>query len=142
LAERTVIIRAVKNADEERRQKVAREVFDIYAPLAHRLGVGQLKWELEDLSFRYLQPGAYKKIAKLLDEKRIDREAWIDNVIAQLRQQLEKFGITGAEIQGRAKHIYSIWRKMQKKHLDFYEVYDVRAVRILVPELRDCYAAL
>ena len=137
LAERTVIIRAVKNAEEERRQKVAREVFDIYAPLAHRLGVGQLKWELEDLSFRYLQPGAYKKIAKLLDEKRLDRESFIDNVLSQLKTQLEKFGIEHAEVQGRAKHIYSIWRKMQKKHLDFYEVYDVRAVRILVKDLRD-----
>ena len=142
LAERTVIIRAVKDASEERRQKVAREVFDIYAPLAHRLGVGQLKWELEDLSFRYLQPGAYKKIARLLDEKRLDRESYIDTVISQLKTQLEKFGIQDAEIQGRAKHIYSIWRKMQKKHLDFYEVYDVRAVRILVKDLRDCYAAL
>lgn len=142
LAERTVIIRAVKDADERRRQKVAREVFDIYAPLAHRLGVGQLKWELEDLSFRYLQPGAYKKIARLLDEKRLDRERYIDTVITQLRGQLEKFGIAHADIQGRAKHIYSIWRKMQSKHLDFYEVYDVRAVRILVRDLRDCYAAL
>ena len=142
LAERTVIIRAVKEGDEERRQKVAREVFDIYAPLAHRLGVGQLKWELEDLSFRYLQPGAYKKIAKLLDEKRLDREQYIDRVIEEVRGHLERYGIHGSDVFGRAKHIYSIWRKMQKKHLDFYEVYDVRAVRILVPEVRDCYAAL
>src|SRR5690554_3862162 len=130
LAERTVIIRAVKNADEERRQKVAREVFDIYAPLAHRLGVGQLKWELEDLSFRYLQPGPYKKIATLLDEKRLDRENYIEEVLAQLRVELENFGIENAEVQGRVKHIYSIWRKMQNKHLDVYEVYDVLAVRI------------
>jgi GTP pyrophosphokinase len=142
LAERTVIIRALKDAEETRRQKVAREVFDIYAPLAHRLGIGQLKWELEDLSFRYLQPGAYKKIAKLLDEKRLDREEYIDNVIDEVKSQLEKFSIRNAEVTGRAKHIYSIWRKMQKKHLDFYEVYDVRAVRVLVEEVRDCYAAL
>lgn len=142
LAERTVIIRALKDAEEERRQKVAREVFDIYAPLAHRLGVGQLKWELEDLSFRYLQPGAYKKVAKLLDEKRLDREAYIENVVDEVKTQLEKSGICGAEVSGRAKHIYSIWRKMQKKHLDFYEVYDVRAVRVLVTAVRDCYAAL
>ncbi|MCH8543482.1 MAG: GTP diphosphokinase [Alcanivorax sp.] len=142
LAERTVIIRALKDADEERRRKVAREIFDIYAPLAHRLGVGQLKWELEDLSFRYLQPGAYKKIARLLDEKRLDREEYIENVIDDLKGHLERYGILGAEVDGRAKHIYSIWRKMQKKHLDFYEVYDVRAVRIRVPEVRDCYAAL
>ncbi|MDX1803105.1 MAG: GTP diphosphokinase [Alcanivorax sp.] len=142
LAERTVIIRAVKEAEPERQRKVAQEIFDIYAPLAHRLGVGQLKWELEDLSFRYLQPGAYKKIAKLLDEKRLDREHYIESVLEQLRGYLEKNGIHGAEIHGRAKHIYSIWRKMQKKHLDFGEVYDVRAVRILVPEVRDCYAVL
>jgi GTP pyrophosphokinase len=142
LAERTVIIRAVKDADEERRRKVAREVFDIYAPLAHRLGVGQLKWELEDLSFRYLEPGPYKKIAKLLDEKRLDRERYIEDVTAELTTQLERSGIQGAEVYGRAKHIYSIWRKMQQKHLDFYEVYDVRAVRVLVPQARDCYAAL
>ncbi len=142
LAERTVIIRAVKESDPQRQQKVAREIFDIYAPLAHRLGVGQLKWELEDLSFRYLQPGAYKKIAKLLDEKRLDRESYIDEVIDSLRGHLERNGIQGTQVYGRAKHIYSIWRKMQKKHLDFGEVYDVRAVRVLVREVRDCYAAL
>src|SRR5690606_33821514 len=104
LAERTVIIRALKDGDEERRLKVSREIFDIYAPLAHRLGVGQLKWELEDLSFRYLQPGAYKKVAKLLDEKRLDREAYIEKVITDLKNQLEKAGIKGAEVTGRAKH--------------------------------------
>src|SRR5690606_31363227 len=142
LAERTVIIRALKDGDEERRLKVSREIFDIYAPLAHRLGVGQLKWELEDLSFRYLQPGAYKKVAKLLDEKRLDREAYIVKVIDELKGHLARSGIHDVQVDGRAKHIYSIWRKMQKKHLDFYEVYDVRAVRILVPEVRDCYAAL
>ena len=142
LAERTVIIRAVKEAAPERQQKVAREIFDIYAPLAHRLGVGQLKWELEDLSFRYLQPGAYKKIAGLLDEKRLDREHYIDQVIDELRGHLQANGIQGAQVYGRVKHIYSIWRKMQNKHLDFGEVYDVRAVRVLVNEVRDCYAAL
>ncbi|MCK0537692.1 GTP diphosphokinase [Alcanivorax quisquiliarum] len=142
LAERTVIIRAVKDSDESHRQKVAREIFDIYAPLAHRLGVGQLKWELEDLSFRYLQPGAYKKIARLLDEKRLDREEYIAQVVEEIKGHLARSGIEDVQVDGRAKHIYSIWRKMQKKHLDFYEVYDVRAVRILVPEVRDCYAAL
>lgn len=141
LAERTCVIRAVKNDDEERQRKVAREVFDIFAPLAHRLGVGHIKWELEDLAFRYLQPGAYKKIARLLDEKRVDREQYIVDVVDELKRQLERAGIEG-EVFGRAKHIYSIWRKMQKKQIDFYEVYDVRAVRILVPEIRDCYAAL
>ncbi len=141
LAERTSIIRAVKNASEEGRFKVAREVFDIYAPLAHRLGIGQIKWELEDLSFRYLEPIAYKKIAKLLDEKRLDRQGYVDTVVDTLKSAIEGAGIE-CDIEGRAKHIYSIWRKMQRKNIDFSEVYDIRAVRILVPELKDCYAAL
>ncbi|MFY0640246.1 MAG: GTP diphosphokinase [Bermanella sp.] len=141
LAERTSVIRAVKNASQERRLKVAREVFEIYAPLAHRLGIGQIKWELEDLSFRYIEPEAYKKIASLLDEKRLGRQQYIDSVVETLKNAIEGAGIK-CDIQGRAKHIYSIWRKMQRKNIDFSEVYDIRAVRILVPELKDCYAAL
>src|SRR5699024_1653408 len=142
LAERTVILHALTEAEPERQQKVAIEIFDIYAPLAHRLGIGHLKWELEDLSFRYLQPGPYKRIAKLLDERRIDREKDIESIIEKLKEHLEKSGIENVEVTGRVKHIYSIWRKMQKKRLDFYDVNDVRAVRIMVPEVRDCYAAL
>jgi len=141
LAERTCAIRSVKNASEEKRQRVAREVFDIYAPLAHRLGIGQLKWELEDLSFRYLQPDNYKRIASLIDERRVDRERFITEVTEELRRQFNRAGID-AEINGRAKSIYSIWRKMQRKQLDFSQIYDIRAVRVLVPEVRDCYAAL
>ncbi|MEC7815299.1 MAG: GTP diphosphokinase [Pseudomonadota bacterium] len=141
LAERTCAIRAVKDAPEEKRMRVAREVFDIYAPLAHRLGIGHIKWELEDLSFRYLHASAYKKIAKLLDEKRLDREGYIRRVIDTLQTELQASGIK-AELSGRAKHIYSIWRKMRRKGIDFSQVHDVRAVRILVPEVRDCYAAL
>jgi GTP pyrophosphokinase len=141
LAERTCAIRAVKDGPEEKRMRVAREVFDIYAPLAHRLGIGHVKWELEDLSFRYLHASAYKKIAKLLDEKRLDREGYIRRVIETLQTELQASGIK-AELSGRAKHIYSIWRKMRRKGIDFSQVYDVRAVRILVPEVRDCYAAL
>lgn len=141
LAERTVIIYAIKGEDTARRQKVAQEIFDIYAPLAHRLGVGQLKWELEDLSFRFLQPQAYHRIASLLAEKREQREAYITQVVASLKQQLDAMGID-AEVKGRVKHIYSIWRKMQQKHLSFEQVYDVRALRVLVDEERDCYAAL
>src|SRR6185295_1675010 len=141
LAERTCAIRAVKTADDEKRNRVAREVFDIYAPLAHRLGIGHIKWELEDLSFRYLQPDSYKKIARLLDEKRLDRQGYIESVIAELRGELEKAGIK-ADFSGRAKHIYSIWRKMQRKGIGFSQVYDIRAVRVLVPEVKDCYAAL
>ncbi|OHY79970.1 GTP diphosphokinase [Marinobacter sp. AC-23] len=141
LAERTCAIRGVKTAPEEKRMRVAREVFDIYAPLAHRLGIGHIKWELEDLSFRYLHETAYKKIAKLLDEKRLDREGYIRRVIATLQAELKTSGIE-AELSGRAKHIYSIWRKMRIKGIDFSQVYDIRAVRVLVPEVRDCYAAL
>lgn len=141
LAERTCAIRAVKHASEEKRRRVAREVFDIYAPLAHRLGIGQLKWELEDLSFRYLQPENYKRIASLIDERRVDRERFIIEVSEELRRQFNRAGVD-AEINGRAKSIYSIWRKMLRKQLDFSQIYDIRAVRVLVPDARDCYAAL
>jgi len=141
LAERTCAIRAVKNAPEEKKQRVAREVFDIYAPLAHRLGIGHLKWELEDLSFRYLQPDAYMRIAKLLDEKRLNRDGYIRSVVEELHGALARVGVE-SDISGRAKHIYSIWRKMKRKNIDFYQVYDIRAVRVLVPDIRDCYAAL
>lgn len=141
LAERTCAIRAVKNADRRKRYLVAREVFDIYAPLAHRLGIGHIKWELEDLSFRYLKPNDYKHIAELLSEKRLDRQHFIDDVVTLLRARLLDASIDG-EVAGRAKHIYSIWRKMQRKNIDFSQVYDVRAVRILVPEVRDCYTVL
>ena len=140
LAERTCAIRMMKN-NPAKRYRVAREVHDVYAPLAHRLGIGYIKWELEDLSFRYLQPVAYKKIAKLLDEKRLVRQGYIDEVIATLDSALTKNDIHG-ELSGRAKHIYSIWRKMQRKGIGFSQVYDIRAVRILVPDVKDCYAVL
>ncbi|RJG10094.1 GTP diphosphokinase [Pseudomonas cavernicola] len=141
LAERTCAIRAIKHADDEKRHRVAREVFDIYAPLAHRLGIGHIKWELEDLSFRYLEPEQYKQIAKLLHERRLDRERFITEVMTQLKTELAATGVQ-ADISGRAKHIYSIWRKMQRKGLEFSQIYDVRALRVLVPEMRDCYTAL
>lgn len=141
IAERTCAIRGVKEASRRKRYLVAREVFDIYAPLAHRLGIGHIKWELEDLSFRYLKPNDYKHIASLLDEKRIDRQQYIDQVVEVLQRELKAQSIE-ADVSGRAKHIYSIWRKMQRKNIDFAQVYDVRAVRILVPEIRDCYTAL
>ncbi len=141
IAERTCAIRAVKDGSRKKRYLVAREVFDIYAPLAHRLGIGHIKWELEDLSFRYLKPNDYKTIAKLLDEKRLDRQEFIDTMVGMLHEKLQEAAIDG-EVSGRAKHIYSIWRKMQRKNIDFSQVYDVRAVRILVPEIKDCYAVL
>lgn len=141
LAERTTAIRAVKDAPEDKRRKVAEEVFNVYAPLAHRLGIGHLKWELEDLSFRYMQPDAYKRIAKLLDEKRLARQTYIENVVQLLRDKMLEADIQ-CDVYGRVKHIYSIWRKMSRKNLDFSQIYDIRAVRILVPEVKDCYAAL
>ncbi len=141
LSERIAYLREIKNADEEIKVLAAKEISSIYAPLANRLGIGQLKWELEDLAFRYLHPDTYRQIANLLDEKRIDRENYINEFTSELKLALEQAGIT-AEVYGRPKHIYSIWRKMQKKHLDFHELYDVRAVRIITRELSDCYAAL
>ncbi len=140
LAERTCALRAVKN-DDERRDAVAREVFDVYAPLAHRLGIGHLKWELEDLSFRYIYTDAYRKIARLLDGRRLERDEFIGEVKDILARVLREAGLE-FEIEGRAKHIYSIWRKMQRKGIGFSQVYDIRAVRILVPEIKDCYATL
>lgn len=141
LAERTQAMRELSRGDEGTRHHVAREVQDIFAPLANRLGVWQVKWELEDLSFRYLEPDLYKKIARLLDEKRLGREQYIADVQEQLRQELHKNGVV-AEVSGRPKHIYSIYKKMKRKGVDFSELYDVRAVRVLVHDLKDCYTAL
>ncbi len=141
LAERTCSIRAIATSTPEKRISLAREVFEIYAPLAHRLGIGILKWELEDLSLRYLEPISYKRIAAQLDEKRIIRESYIDDVIVGLDKKLRHVGIE-AKLEGRAKHIYSIFRKMRKKGIAFSEVSDVRAVRLLVSEVDDCYRAL
>lgn len=120
---------------------IARESMDLYAPLANRLGVWQLKWELEDLSFRFLEPETYKRIAKQLDERRVEREAFIAGSIERLRHGLEKIGIQG-EVYGRPKHIYSIWNKMRRKNLGFDQIYDVRALRVMVKDVRDCYAVL
>lgn len=141
LAERICALQKVKDEDEETRVLVARECANIYAPLANRLGIGQLKWELEDMSFRYLHPDTYKQIAGLLDERRADRQAYIKEFVASLQGNLDISNIQ-AEVEGRPKHIYSIWKKMQKKHLSFDELFDVRAVRIIADRLQDCYAAL
>ena len=140
LAERTCAIRSVKE-DEQRRRLVGQEVFEVYAPLAHRLGIGHLKWELEDLSFRYIYAEAYRKIARLLDGKRLERDRFIARVTQELTRILTGAGLT-FKIAGRAKHIYSIWRKMQRKGIGFSQVYDIRAVRILVPQINDCYTTL
>lgn len=141
IAERTCAIRALKHASDEKRTRVAREIFDVYAPLAHRLGIGQLKWELEDLAFRYLENDEYVRIAKLLDERRMDRQQYIEELIETLEQELIKANING-DIAGRAKHIYSICKKMHRKDIGFSQIYDIRAVRVLVPTIADCYTVL
>ncbi|QEM81416.1 GTP diphosphokinase [Halomonas binhaiensis] len=142
IAERTCALRQVRDAPREKRLRVAQEVFDIYAPLAHRLGIGQLKWELEDLSFRYLHEDDYKTIAKQLAEKRLDRDRYINDVVETLKSLMVEQGIESYQVDGRAKHIYSIWRKMKRKRIAFSQVHDIRAVRILVPTVRDCYTML
>ncbi len=131
----------VGREDQARRRSVAQETRLIHAPLANRLGVWQLKWELEDLAFRYLEPGTYQRIADLVAERHDDREAFIGDFIEQLKQELDKAGIA-ARVSGRAKHIYSIWRKMQRKGLDFHQLFDVRAVRVLTDSVADCYSVL
>lgn len=141
LAERTFAMRELSFASTERQKRVAQEVMTIYAPLAHRLGIAQLKWELEDLAFRYLEPDEYKKIAKLLAEKRIERESYIERVQDALKTALNNAGIQG-EVTGRVKHIYSIWRKMKKKNLSFNQLYDIRALRVLVNTNAECYHTL
>ncbi|HZW26621.1 MAG TPA: bifunctional (p)ppGpp synthetase/guanosine-3',5'-bis(diphosphate) 3'-pyrophosphohydrolase [Gallionella sp.] len=141
LAERTQTLRSLSGADAALQQRIAPETYSIFAPLANRLGVWQLKWELEDLSVRYLEPVLYKQVAKLLDERRVDRERYIADVIDQLRQRLADAGIAG-EVTGRPKHIHSIINKMKRKQIAFGDLYDVRAVRIMVENIQDCYAAL
>ena len=141
LAERLCDLREKKNSDEETRVLVAKESANIYAPLANRLGIGQLKWELEDISFRYLHPQVYKKIAKLLDETRLEREQYMTSFVGHLNNELKALSING-EVYGRPKHIYSIWKKMQEKSLDFDQLFDVRAVRVVVEKVQDCYSAL
>jgi GTP pyrophosphokinase len=131
----------VKSENTARRIELAELTRDIFAPLANRLGVWQLKWELEDLALRVLEPESYKRIARLLDEKRHDRERYIENVVVQLKGELTHAGIAG-EVSGRPKHIASIHRKMKSKALDFEGLYDVRAVRVLVADIKDCYTVL
>jgi len=141
LARQLVRLRAAATLDEPDRRALAQLTADIHAPLANRLGIWQLKWELEDLAFRYLQPETYRRIAGLLDERREDRERWIAGARSDLAGAMRAAGIDAA-IDGRPKHIHSIWRKMQKKNLDFEGLHDVRALRVLVADVPACYAAL
>lgn len=141
LAEQLLRLRQAKDAPEEERRRIALESREIYAPLANRLGIWQLKWQLEDLSLRYLAPEEYKRIAGWLAAKRADRERYITRVIEEIRRALAQAGVR-AEVAGRPKHIYSIWRKMQRKGIGFEQLFDIRAIRVLVDTVADCYAAL
>ncbi|MDA1063198.1 MAG: bifunctional (p)ppGpp synthetase/guanosine-3',5'-bis(diphosphate) 3'-pyrophosphohydrolase [Proteobacteria bacterium] len=141
IAEQLYRLRNAKRASRDEQKKLAVETREIYAPLASRLGVWQFKWELEDLAFRYLDPDTYKKIAEALNEQRGERERFIAQITNELQAELDQQSIR-ANITGRPKHIYSIWRKMQRKDRGLEALYDIRAVRVLVDDIRDCYAAL
>src|SRR6187397_2922163 len=141
LADRLHNMRTLEFLPEDKQQRIARQTMEIYAPLAPRLGMWQIKWELEDLAFKALEPERFRELAKLLDTRRKGRETYIDRAIEELRPKLEASGIE-ADLEGRPKHIFSIWKKMQRKGAEFGEIYDVYAIRVLVDEVRDCYAAL
>ncbi len=141
LADRLHNMRTLYGLQSEKQQRIARQTMEIYAPLAERLGIWQMKWELEDLAFKTLEPERFRELAKLLDTRRKGRETYIERAIAELTPKLEAAGIE-ADLQGRPKHIYSIWKKMERKSAEFGEIYDVYAIRILVDDVRDCYAAL
>jgi GTP pyrophosphokinase len=141
IAEQLCRMRHLKKLSQDEQRADAIETREIYAPLASRLGVWQLKWELEDLAFRYLDPDKYREIARALREKRRERESFIEQVASILQDELEKQGIT-AKISGRPKHIFSIWRKMQRKDRGLEALFDIRAVRVLVDDVKECYAAL
>jgi GTP pyrophosphokinase len=141
LAARLQAMRGLRDRPEAERRHVAEETRDIFAPLANRLGIWQIKWELEDLAFRYLEPGTYQELARGLAERRVDREDYLETVTATLQQELHAQGLV-AEVSSRSKHLYSIWKKMQRKGVGLDEIFDTRAVRILVEEVAGCYAAL
>ena len=142
LAFRTQRLHNIVHSDDAEKVSVARDSLDIYSPLANRLGVGQLKWEMEDLAFRIIDPDAYKRIAKALEENRAMREGYIRNFVAECEALLHAGGMTDVRILGRPKHIYSIWRKMRQKRIEFKDLFDVRAVRVLVDDVSLCYQAL
>ena len=142
LAHIVVRLKMLSQIEYDERRCIARETLELYAPLANRLGVGQLKWQMEDLAFRALEPQSYKYVAKSLEERRTERERYVGELVRDLTEQLELAGVENAHVFGRAKHIYSIWKKMQRKRIEFAEVYDIRAVRVLVDQLSDCYAVL
>lgn len=142
LAFRVCRIKKLLREPTDYAKTVARDTLDVYAPLANRLGVAQLKWQLEDLSFRLLEPDTYKRIASSLEERREDREKYIGDFVDLLTRMLVDGGYKNVEVLGRPKHLYSIWRKIQRKRVEVSDLFDVRAVRVLVDSLQDCYAVL
>ncbi len=142
LADRLHNMRTLGYMLPHKQQQIAQETLDIYAPLANRLGIWQFKWELEDLSFRYLHPEEYRRIAASIDERRVDREAYLNRIIELLRPDLDKYDLKNAIISARPKHIYSIYKKMERKKLPFDQIYDVRAVRVIVDTIPQCYMVL
>jgi len=142
LADRLHNLRTLGYMPAHKQKRIARETMDIFAPLANRLGIWQVKWELEDLSFRYLQPDAYRAIARNLDERRADRQTYVSEIADTLRQELAKANITNVLISARPKHITSIYKKMKRKNLPLEQIYDIRAVRLIVEEETECYLAL
>lgn len=142
LAERLQALRTIAPLSDTFKQHVAKEAMAIYAPLAHRLGIGQLKWELEDLAFRYINADKYKEIAKGLQSRRLEREQYVENIVAIIKEKLLEAQVTDFKVYGRAKHIHSIYRKMQRKNLNLGQIYDAIAVRVLVPTLDECYTTL
>ncbi len=141
LADRLHNLRTLEGMPDHKRRRIARETLEIFAPLANRLGIWQIKWELEDLSFRYLEPSTYKELARAMQAKRTEREQWVAKVQRELEEALAGAGIR-AEVRGRPKHIYSVYRKMRRKGIPFEQIYDIHGFRILVDSVADCYAAL
>ncbi len=142
LAFRTQRLHMLNQYPVDKARRVADETLEVFAPLANRLGLGQLKWEMEDMCFRTLEPQAYKRVAGALEESRADRETYVVNFVAECEQQLRTAGFAGATVFGRPKHIYSIWKKMRDKRVEFQDLFDVRAIRILMDSVAECYAVL
>lgn len=141
LAERTAALRAMRAASEATRRHIAVQAMEVFAPLAHRLGIGHLRWELEDYAFRYLEPEGYRLIADMLDERRLEREQFLDDVLREVTARVQSIA-PNVVVAGRVKHLWSIWRKMQRKGVGIEGIHDIRAIRVLVDDVPACYAVL